>query len=268
MMSAKEEKKAMETTLRHNYYLDMWKGNNKITEPEILKQLPKTKKYAAVYKDWSDDKLAKEAEQIYDKLKVINSEYMQWFELLMSCAFTVVAYYAPVLILVFQKKMRQLEMENEVMQFQTIILMLMKIERVNVEMILEWLERYANIFKEPITTCVNNYEAGAWEALEALKQEITYHDFVRIVEGLQSAVERIPIQAAFDELDAERAYYQEKRKESNERLISQKGMIGRGIGFAPMIILFVGYLIIPLVAIGMMSMTSTFASMSTAGKMK
>ena len=38
-------------------------------------------------------------------------------------------------------------MEDEVMQFQTIILMLMRIERVNVEIILEWLERYANIFK-------------------------------------------------------------------------------------------------------------------------
>ena len=37
-------------------------------------------------------------------------------------------------------------MEDEVMQFQTIILMLMRIERVNVEIILEWLERYANIF--------------------------------------------------------------------------------------------------------------------------
>ena len=41
-------------------------------------------------------------------------------------------------------------MENEIMQFQTIILMLMKIERVNVEMILEWIERYSNIFRDPI----------------------------------------------------------------------------------------------------------------------
>ena len=102
--------------------------------------------------------------------------------------------------------MRKLEIENEVMQFQTIILMLMKIERVNVEMILEWLERYANIFKEPITRCVNNYESGAWEALEELKNEITFEQMIRIVEGLQSAVEKIPIHDAFDELDNEREY--------------------------------------------------------------
>ena len=57
-------------------------------------------------------------------------------------------------------------MEDEVMQFETIILMLMRIERVNVEIILEWLERYSNIFYEQISKCVNNYESGPWEALE------------------------------------------------------------------------------------------------------
>jgi len=166
-------------------------------------------------------------------------------------------------MLKFQKIMRKLEIENEVMQFQTIILMLMKIERVNVEMILEWLERYSNIFREPISKCVNNYEAGAWEALEELKSEINFEQMIRIVEGLQSAVEKIPIREAFDELDNEREYYQAKREASNERLIKRKGGIGKAIGFAPMIVLFVGYLIVPLVAIGMTSMMGTMTSMST-----
>ena len=153
-------------------------------------------------------------------------------------------------------------MEDEVMQFQTIILMLMRIERVNVEMILEWLERYANIFKEPISKCVNNYESGPWEALEQLKEDVSYQPFIRIVESLQAAVEKIPIADAFDELDTERDYYQAKRKESNERLISKKGMIGRGIGFAPMVVIFVGYLIIPLVFIGMTSMSTSMSGMA------
>ena len=154
-------------------------------------------------------------------------------------------------------------MENEVMQFQTIILMLMKIERVNVEMILEWLERYANIFKEPITKCVNNYEAGAWEALEELKNDISFQQLIRIVESLQAAVEQIPIREAFDELDSERAYHQEKRKESNERTIARKSMIGKVFGFGPMVVLFVVYLIIPLCVIGMTSMTESMNEMQT-----
>ena len=163
----------------------------------------------------------------------------------------------------FQKILRKLEIENEVMQFQTIILMLMKIERVNVEMILEWLERYSNIFREPISKCVNNYEAGAWEALEELKNEVNFEQMLRIIEGLQSAFEKIPIREAFDELDNEREYYQAKRKESNERLIKRKGMIGKVIGFAPLVLLFVGYLIVPLIAIGLFSMTNTMSTMTT-----
>ena len=177
----------------------------------------------------------------------------------------IVAYMAPIWIMYFQLKMRQMEMEDEVMQFQTIILMLMKIERVNVEMILEWLERYSNIFREPISKCVNNYESGAWEALEELKGEIAFPQLIQIIESLQAAVEKIPIREAFDELDNEREYYQEKRKESNERLIKRKGMIGKVVGFAPMISLFVGYLIIPLVAIGMTVMTESFSSIQGIG---
>ena len=86
---------------------------------------------------------------------------------------------------------------------------------------------------------------------------------IRIVESLQAAVEKIPIVEAFDELDTERDYYQAKRKESNDRLISNKGLIGKGIGFAPMVCMFVGYLIAPLVFIGLTSMSSSFSTMSS-----
>ena len=80
---------------------------------------------------------------------------------------------------------------------------------------------------------------------------------------MQAAVEKIPIKEAFDELDSEREYYRDKRRESNERLISRKGMIGKVIGFAPMVCLFVGYLIVPLVFIGLTSMSSTMGNMSS-----
>ena len=258
-MSNKQEKDAMKKTEIENKFLDMFKGQKGITENDIKVKL----KYSEEFKKATDEEINKTSSSIYTKLQTINSEYIKWFEVLIALVFCTIGYMAPTWILYFQKILRQLEMEDEVMQYQTIILMLMKIERVNVEMILEWLERYANIFKEPITKCVNNYEAGAWEALDELKNDISYQPLITIVESMQAAVEKIPIREAFDELDTERGYYQEKRKASNERLISRKGMIGKLIGFAPMVTLFVGYLIIPLVAIGIMSMTSSFSTMGS-----
>ena len=260
-LSEKDEKKAMEVTQMDNYFLDMFRGKMKTTTADVEKAFRRSKYY--VEGETTDEEVSTIAKRIVEnKLSVINSEYMQWFELLLAFVFAVIAYMAPMWILTFQVKMRQLEMEDEVMQFQTIILMLMRIERVNVEIILEWLERYSNIFKAPITKCVNNYEAGAWEALEQMKEDVSYMPLIRIIESMQAAVEKIPITDAFDELDSERDYYQEKRKESNERLIKRKGMIGKFIGFAPMVCMFVGYLIVPLVFIGLTSMSSSFSSMT------
>ena len=262
-LSEKDEKKAMELTKQDNVFLDKFRGKINVTEAQIKNAVASSKYYT----DSEDSEIETATKRIYKKLQIVNSEYMKWFELLLAFVFALVGYMGPMGLLLFQVKMRQLEMEDEVMQFQTIILMLMRIERVNVEIILEWLERYSNIFRPSITKCVNNYEAGAWEALEAMKDEVTYLPLIRIIESLQAAVEKIPIKDAFDELDSEREYYRDKRKESNERLIKRKGMIGKVIGFAPMVCLFVGYLIIPLVFIGLTSMSSSFSSM-TATKAK
>lgn len=258
-MNEKQKEKAMEITKQDNVFLDKFRGKLKTTEKEIRKEIDKSKFYI----DSNDEEKEIATERIMKKLQIVNSEYVKWFEILLAFVFAIIGYMSPIWLLYFQLKMRQLEMEDEVMQFQTIILMLMRIERVNVEIILEWLERYSNIFYEPIAKCVNNYESGAWESLEELKNDISYEPLIRIVESLQAAVEKIPIKDAFDELDSERDYYREKRKESNERLIKKKGMIGKGIGFAPMICLFVGYLIVPLVFIGLSAMSESFASMSS-----
>ena len=257
-LSGKDELKAIEKTKRQNVILNKFRGKSKTTQQEIQKEMKRTKEY----KDFNDTDIEKESKQIYDKLQKLNAEYLKWFEVLLAILFAAIAYASPSWLLVFQIKLRRMLMEDEVMSFQTIILMLMKIERVDVEMILEWLERYADIFKEQINRCLNNYESGAWEALEEMKEEVTYEPFIRIIESLQSSVERVPIKEAFEELDSDRQYYRDKRKETNERLVNEKGRIGKVIGFAPMVITFVGYLIVPLVFIGLTSMTSSFDAMS------
>ena len=257
-LTDREKIEAEELTKADNEILDIFRGKLNTTKQQIEVEVRKSE----YFKDLKEKQIENAVGRIFDKLNVINSEQIKWFELLIAFVIMIIGYMSPTLLLKFQYKIRLMEMEDEVMQFQTIILMLMRIERVNVEIILEWLERYSNIFREPISRCVNNYESGAWEALEVLRTETNYQLFIRIVESLQAAVEKIPIIDAFDELDSERDYYQDKRKETNERLIKRKGMIGKIIGFAPMVVMFVGYLIVPLVAIGLTSMSSSMSSMS------
>ena len=253
-----ELKKAKATTERQNKVLDKLKGPGKtVDDKEIKKVMSKIKDYD----DKSDTDIKKEIKQIKKKLNIINKEYISWVEILIAFVVGYLGYMAPYLIIKFQVKLRIMEMEDEVMQYQVIILMLMRLERVDVEMILEWLDRYADIFKEQISKCLNNYESGAYEALEEMKEEVTYQEFIRIIESLQSAVEKVPIKEAFEELESDRDYYRDKRKETNARLIDKKGRIGKAVGFAPMVVMFVGYLLFPLMYIGMTSMSSVFTSL-------
>ena len=255
-MNDRDYRNAMQVTETHNYFLDMFRGHLDTTQEDIERAMRRS----TYYRDADDETITSNATQILDKLQTVNSEYLKWFEILIAMVFAIIGYAAPILMLKFQVIIRKMSMEDEVMQFQTIILMLMRLERVDVEMILEWMERYADIFKEPISRCLNDYESGSWEALENMKEEISFQPLIRIVESLQTAVEKVPIKEAFDELDSDREYYQDKRKEANDRLISKKGMIGRAIGFTPLIGIFVGYLVVPLVVIGLTSMTSSFAT--------
>lgn len=201
-------------------------------------------------------------DRVYNKINKVKGAYLKYWQVLISLLIAMLAYAFPTLILMIKNKIREMEKENEIMQFQSIILMLMYIDRIDVQTILEWLCRFSYAFKEPIATALNNYESGAEAALAELKESVPYKDFVRIVEQLESAVERIPIRAAFDELETERGFYHERRKESNERLIQKKVMYGKVLGFTPMVLLIGGYLVAPLMIVSIMQMASYFSQMS------
>lgn len=202
-----------------------------------------------------------EVERIYNKVKKVQTAYFKWWELILSILLGMVGYYFPNALLAIKNHMRKMEKENEIMQFQSIILMLMHIERVDVQTVLEWLARYSYAFKEPIETCLNNFEAGAVEALEDLKEAVPYKDFQRMVDGMIAAVERIPLVEAFDELETERNFYYEKRKDINMRVVEKKVTMGKFLGFAPMILLIGGFLVVPLVLVSISQMMSYFKQM-------
>lgn len=259
-LSASDEKKANELTEFDNYFIEKYKDKD-ITRKDLVTFIINTTDVKNNFKN--EEAAAEAADRILEKIDTINNEYIKPMEVVIAIAVGILGYFIPLIVLKFQKKMRQLEMENEIMQFQTLILMLMRIERISVQDILEWLERFSNIFKPVISTCVNNFEAGGWKALDQMREEANYEPFVKIIKNLQSAVDKIPIVDAFDELESERAFFQEKRKEANERLIAKKSMYGKVIGFAPMILLFVAYLIVPLIYVSMTFMGEYLAQMST-----
>ncbi|WP_040428632.1 hypothetical protein [Acetivibrio cellulolyticus] len=189
------------------------------------------------------------SKRIIEKLKKYREEYFKWWELLICLLIAVISYNIPYWLILFRKKVIQMNMEDEVMQYHAIILMLMHIDRVSVEDILKWMEQFAVVFKDSISKCLNNFENGDMEALEQLKIDEPFVPFSRIVENLQSASDKIPIVRAFDQLKVERGYYQEKRKMDNEITLNKKGMWGKMIAFVPLIATIFLYILLPFILI-------------------
>lgn len=251
-LTEQQEQAAQAINDRDKTYIDKYKNKN-VTKEQLEME------FADPVTGKAD---ADEVTRVYDKIQNVKNSYIKFWQVLTSFILAFIAYYVPSIILFIRNKIREMEKENEIMQFQSIILMLMYIDRIDVQTILEWLCRFSYAFKEPIATCLNNYESGAYEALEDLKEDVPYKDFQRIIEQLQSAVERIPIRDAFDELETERAFFHERRKEGNERLIKKKTAIGKVLGFTPMVLLIGGYLVAPLMIVSIMQMMSYFTKMS------
>ncbi len=213
--------------------------------------------YEAMLEDGYRIQIAqRDSERVFDKMERIKSVYFKWYWLLPCFLIAYLGFHLPDWILAFRKSVLQMIMEDEVLQFHTIILMLMHIERMSVEDILEWMGMFAEVFKSSIHRCLNEFEQGDIEALEQLKCDEPFLPFVRIVENLQAACDRVAIMQAFDELKIERSYYQEKRKQDNQMMIEKKSLWGRTIAFTPMGGTVLFYIIVPFIHLSVTQFTS------------
>ncbi len=198
------------------------------------------------------------AERISLKMQKLSDNIFWWWQLLVCFLLSVLGYNAPIMGLRFMANARKIDMEDEVSQFQTIILMLMHMSRVHVQEILEWMETFSLHFKVPLQKCIQNFSSGSYEALEQLKSEVGFGPFLSIIDNLQLASEDLDVARAFEELENEMSFNHESRKESNERIVERKKNLGNMIGFMPVYALIVLYLIIPMIVSGMESISAFY----------
>lgn len=187
------------------------------------------------------------ANRIIDKLNRCNNEYLKWWEVILALAAGAVAYWVPLWMLWFHKKVRLMDMRHEIYQFMTMIGIFKELERISVEEILEWLYVYAVIFKAPIEECLLNYSQGAEAALEKMKEGVGLEEFQRLADKLLLAAGKITIAKAFDDLEDEMSFHFERRRLEYEKSLDTRAGLGRMIGFTPMYSLVFAYLVTPLI---------------------
>lgn len=171
-------------------------------------------------------------------------DYFKWYEAIIVFALSYIGYFLPYWLLLYKRKIIDMSMHDEVIQFQSIILMLMYIERMTTKTILETMETFALIFRPAIRECLNDYNSGDIEALERLREKESFGPFRQLIDDFLIA-DKIQISKAFDEIAADRLNYQETRKQENEIKVTKKAEFAMFISYIPATFILGMYLIIP-----------------------
>ena len=193
------------------------------------------------------------ASAVIKRVTKYNSIYFKWYYLFIALIGAIVGYYIPLGMLMFKYRSVQMTLEDEVNQFQTIILMLIHVDGINTVTILEWLERFAFCFKDSISQCIIDLPHKGQEALENMQDRESFPAFQSLVNSML-AIDDVGVETAFSNIEIDREYYKEKRKEDNEEMMERKGSIAKFIAFIPVIFVVGAYLIYPLVNMAMSMM--------------
>lgn len=159
----------------------------------------------------------------------------------------------------FVERVKEMEREDEVAGYRSILLMLMYHSRMGMEEILSWLSMFSDYYRERFSRCINQFTMGTEIAFAELKKE-SQPDFQSLVFQLEAASGDLSLQQAFDDLVHEKAYYLERRKEINRQMVEKRLAMGQIIGFLPAYALIIFYLIIPMIYSGMQSMNQFYQS--------
>ena len=199
-------------------------------------------------KEGMNDQLSHEvANEIARRSDQYAQSYFKFWYILIIVGAAAAGYFAPMALLKYQLSIMRMSMEDEVAQYQTLALILMNVDGMTLDVILEWMERFAFCFKQSISECILNLEASEEKALRRMKDMETFPPFLRFCDNLLS-IDDVGVASAFDEIKTEQENYKQQRALNNEIMMAKKSNIGRDISFIPMGICVAGYLIFPFVS--------------------
>ena len=189
-------------------------------------------------------------------------EYFRWYDLLVCFLFAVAAYCVPEIIILLTKRSFQMQMQDEVIQFESVILVLMYIERMTVEEILVWMAMFSRVFKKSLQTCICYFPIENEAAIDNLALAEPFEPFVRLIQNLK-VCDRVGVERAFNGLSSERKNYQELRKQENEIAVANNVRIANAVSRSTTTVAIVTYMVGPFAIGAIGELTSSLNALST-----
>jgi len=185
------------------------------------------------------------AQVVLQRVQQEKNTYFRWYYLLIALLVSGCAYMGPDLFLKFRGRAILQRKEDEVLQFQSLMLILMHINGTTLTDILEWTERFSYCFRQSIAECRTNMSGGKQKALEKMKADETKcQTFCHFVDNLID-IDNAGVERAFDELQSDRAFSAKSRDQNDEFSLQDRSALGNILTLVPLMSWVVIYVLIP-----------------------
>lgn len=198
----------------------------------------------------------------YNKYTAYHNTYFHWWFYLIAVIALVVVYNVPMFLMQSKEEELQIVMQDEVIQYHAIILLLIYFENVNALTILEWMNIFSEVFTTSIARCITDFTMNEQDALQKLYDSEPYEPFQRIVENLMM-VDDVGVLQAFNELSATRKSNQESRSQDNKNIIAKRAEKAGMLMQAPLWYVALGYLVGPMIIEAFKQMANMVSEIST-----
>ena len=188
-----------------------------------------------------------------------NAKYHWWYLIVIYLA-GCVAWFGPEFSLSTRKKMVAYEATDDIMQLQTMMIVLSE-TKMDVYKAICWLEKQASVHKAILRDCHYSYIAGPEKALDELEQKSPSNDFKRLIRKLKASVYTLSLHDAFSDMALDKAQSLTIREMLRGEELEQRKNNAKLIAIAPAALALVGCFIGPVIILGVSEMMSTFESL-------
>ena len=202
------------------------------------------------------------SQKILQKQIDISNQHIKVYHILLALAVMLLGYNAPEISLKLKMNFRKYEMQNEVIIFETIILIFMYHESATSELILENMAKFADIFKPQIDEVLKEVKRSDVDTLKLLAEEIKYRPFLNIIKNLIKA-ENLKTRDAFISLADNRRNYIATRKEDNKEVIYKNVSKSRTLSLIPASLLITLYITVPMFYVSFTQLNATQDTMNS-----
>lgn len=171
--------------------------------------------------------------------------YFHWYWLILAFAIAFIAFQVPVTWLKAGKHVSQQLMESEVMQFQSLFVIMQLLSNISESDVMDWMLRFSVVFRESLHKCIIDYPMENNAAIEKLIDTETFGPFQTLMRKIQMC-DKVGVHKAFADMSIVQENYVKQVAQSRNHRLRSAISNSELVLLLPWVAMQALYLVIPL----------------------